>query len=693
MTGVQTCALPIFRDAYSYADRIIELSKGRTILDISKNPDFNEQIAVHNGSLIYPSGKQLEDNEINYINDNLARNQIRNILKRNDRYIPTKTVNAASGNIRIQKKSLSLGKELGLSGKFLKNKTVAIALSSFMVAVIMVIMALAQTIIAFDAGDIIAEEMYKMDSNSIYMTKVLDAEQKATIGTLEAVSSCLPEVYESNIQNFKDTGYEGRIYEVLKYGVSINTSAISAGLNNNFFTNSPYITESLGTMIVDEEFLNDKFGKIEYLAKAEEFHPSGIIITDYLADAIILSNNVTYAKNYQSLIGEYHWNKSSKSNCVSRGYINGVIYTGYKEKYSHLFEMINNKELKTLNDMIKNEDFSKLVNDIYGKLGFCYSLNPNFREDVLTNPSWDMVWHYSISFDGSDTKFTSTGCQVRPGSFHGFNLDDYEIMINRDKYNEWFGTKYTSSNINTFEPHTVQLSHFMNYDHDTPLFTQEVKIVGIFNDGKNDMGGSFLVGDKLFDLFAKDYFYTIGLYFDGRENIDTVIDIAYDLGFEQNVAIIEGIHTMTKAVDVFIPIFRLIAIFLCVGVVFILVNFSTKMIKDKMHEIGILKAIGTSNKSIAVIFGLQILLIAVLTSVMTTIGYYYFIDLANDVLIESLKQLAKSHVVLDLQFLTFKVDIALTNCALVLLLAATSLLVPIIKIKNIKPVKIIKAKE
>jgi ABC-type lipoprotein release transport system permease subunit len=117
------------------------------------------------------------------------------------------------------------------------------------------------------------------------------------------------------------------------------------------------------------------------------------------------------------------------------------------------------------------------------------------------------------------------------------------------------------------------------------------------------------------------------------------------------------------------------------------------MIKDKMHEIGILKAIGTSNKSIAVIFGLQILLIAVLTSVMTTIGYYYFIDLANDVLIESLKQLAKSHVVLDLQFLTFKVDIALTNCALVLLLAAASLLVPIIKIKNIKPVKIIKAKE
>jgi ABC-type antimicrobial peptide transport system permease subunit len=122
-------------------------------------------------------------------------------------------------------------------------------------------------------------------------------------------------------------------------------------------------------------------------------------------------------------------------------------------------------------------------------------------------------------------------------------------------------------------------------------------------------------------------------------------------------------------------------------------NFSSKMINDKMHEIGILKALGTKNNSIGIVFGLQVVLIAVLTCVLATLGYYFFIDFANDVLIESLKRLAPSSVVLDLDFLTFKPTVALVNCVLVFALSLVSLIIPMIKIKAIKPVKIIKAKE
>ena len=135
------------------------------------------------------------------------------------------------------------------------------------------------------------------------------------------------------------------------------------------------------------------------------------------------------------------------------------------------------------------------------------------------------------------------------------------------------------------------------------------------------------------------------------------------------------------------------AIFLCLGVVFILVNFATRMIKDKLHEIGILKAIGTQNKTVGVVFGLQVMLIALLTCIMMTAGYYFFIGLANDVLIDSLSKLAPARVMLDLDFLTFKPMVALINCLLILLLSILSLVVPLIKIKRIKPVKIIKTKE
>jgi hypothetical protein len=165
-------------------------------------------------------------------------------------------------------------------------------------------------------------------------------------------------------------------------------------------------------MIVDESFFENKFGEVKYLAKAEKFHPTGVIITDYVADAIMLSGQVLYARSYESLLGEYHWNVNPQSNVVARGYINGIIYTGYKEKYADLFEMIKNGELATLSDMLKNDKFSQFVSDIYDRLGFCYSLNPNFKDDALSNPAWDMVWHYTISFD-EKISLDSTETQVK----------------------------------------------------------------------------------------------------------------------------------------------------------------------------------------------------------------------------------------------------------------------------------------
>ena len=78
---------------------------------------------------------------------------------------------------------------------------------------------------------------------------------------------------------------------------------------------------------------------------------------------------------------------------------------------------------------------------------------------------------------------------------------------------------------------------------------------------------------------------------------------------------------------------------------------------------------------------------------MSVVGYYFFIDVANGVLLNSLKRIAAHRVVLDLKFLIFKPDIAVKNCVLIVVLAILSLAFPLIKIKNIKPVKIIKTKE
>lgn len=677
-------------DANNYADRIIELKKGQIISDKSRNPEFLDEVSLQNGELVYPQGLALSDNDIDFINNNLTT-----FKKKTDKFLPTAELKSDARKVKILNKKLTLGRELNLSGKFLKSKTLAISFSAFMVAVIMVIMALAQTIINFDSGRIIKEEMDKYNSEYIYYSKLLNDEQKGMLAKIERVSDCYPEIYPSEIQKIKDAGYTGNIYEVLKYDIHISLSSVSAGISRTFFSKPPYVLESIGTIIVDEEFLERKFGEIRYLAKAEEFHPTGVIITDYIADAIMLCGRVPYAVSYESLIGEYHWNAGGGTmySCVSRGYINGIIYTGYKERYAEMFDLIAKGELESYADIKENEKFAKFIEEVYSGLAFCYTTNPNFKEDALTDPSWEMVWHYTLSFDDGKTYYSHTGPQIRKGSFYGVELGSYDVIMNRDTYNEFFGTDYQKSDIEKFEPHKVTMSHYKHFDQDNPLFTKDINIVGLFENNTNNMGGTFIVGEGVWDLFAKDYIYTTGLLLEGNENLDTVIDVANDMGFQQHIGVAEGLHTMTKAVDVFIPIFELIAIFLCIGVIFILVNFSSKMINDKMHEIGILKALGTKNSSIGAIFGLQVALIAILTCILATAGYYFFIDLANDVLIESLMRLAPDHVVLDLDFLTFQPRIAIENCVLVCMLALISLIFPMIKIKAIKPVKIIKAKD
>lgn len=677
-------------DANNYADRIIELKKGQIISDKSRNPEFLDEVTLENGELVYPQGLALSDNDIDFINNNLNKK----FTKKTDKFLPTNEPKKEGKKVKIENKNLKFSREMNLSGKFLKNKAIAISLSAFMVAVIMVIMALAQTIINFDSGAIIKEEMDKQNSELIYLTKMLSDEQKAMLSQVELISDCYPEIYENEIQAFKDSGYGGRIYEVLKYDIHIYLSSVSAGNSRTIFTASPYILESIGTIIVDEDFFMRRFGEVTYLAKAEEFHPTGVIITDYLADTILRSGRAVYATDYESLIGEYHWGNSKGDlySLPSRGYINGIIYTGYKEKYNDMLEKFDNGEYESYEELMEEESFSKMVEDIYSSLGFCYSLNPNFKEDALINPAWNMCWHYALTFDNIKC-FASSGPQIRTDELYGIELGDNQVLMSMDRYNEWFGTSYNKDSIDTFKPHTVTVSHYKHFDIKNPCFTEDIEIVGLFVNSRNNYGGTFVAGDRAFELFNNDFIFTTGLLFEGNENLDVVIDMANELNFDQHMAVVEGIHTMTKAVDVFIPIFELIAIFLCVGVIFILVNFSSKMINDKMHEIGILKALGTKNGTIGVVFGLQLVLIAILTCILATAGYYFFIDLANDVLIESLKRLAPSSIVLDLNFLTFKSNIALENCVLIFVLAIASLVFPMLKIKAIKPVKIIKAKE
>ena len=791
-------------DANNYADRIIELRGGKIISDRSRNPAFLDQMSLENGELIYPQGLALSDTDIDFINGNLTK-----FVKKTDKFLPTVEPKQEEKRVKIENKSLAMGKKIGLSGKFLKNKSLAISLSSFMVAVIMVIMALAQTIIAFDGSKIIDEEMRKSNLDSILLNKVLDEDARSRLNV-----SYHSIIGKDDVQAFYDAGYQGKIYKGVNYTIPISSSSNMRGRKENIFTGSIYISQTLSTLIVDEEFMENKFGEVEYCARRTDFHPQGIIITDYIADAILFEQANYHNKDYDYLI-KYGYTISGWKNDVIL--INGIIKTGYKETYKDLFDKLSNKKVSSINQLYETPDFQVFLTDVYDRLGYSYSFNPDFLSEYIASESWRYPTFFKMVFNDT-AELSNNNFYIKKNKSNGTKISiahenwrytemppeipecakyirvsyypsfiekqtngqrDYPILafdngtlIAKEQLeykqnaalnvngtiDNWIGSftseyieipenasiaefftvaprnysycsfydsnkNYISSEIahttvndeesiillppedyakvfpeivaqagedwiEQIVPHTAKLAHFAfwDVDNENPLFEKEVT-VGVHAES------SIFLSDNLFSLFYKDSIFEHTIYFDGVEGIGTAVDMAEMLNYEPQSVAIEGVRAMTKAVDVFIPIFELIAVFLCVGVIFILMSFSTKMVKDKMHEIGILKALGTKNTSIGVIFGSQVILIAILTCLLSTAGYYFFIDLANDVLVESLKRLAPSNIVLDLDFLTFRSEIAALNCLLIFSLVLISLIFPLLKIKAIKPVKIIKAKE
>lgn len=575
---------------------------------------------------------------------------------------------------------------------FLKSRLLKIGLYSLMVAMIMVVMMLAQTIMAFEPESLIKKELTAANPGAVFLTKTLTDAQREQVDALGKVANSFPEIRETDVQAFRDAGYEGTIYPVYKSNIHISQSHIAAAMATNVFDESLYILEPLGVMVVDEAFLKETYGKLEYAASAEQFHPSGVVITDYLADIILQSGRIEDARDYSDLIGVYRWGSNDASRLVSRGYINGILRTDYRETYRELLEEVEKYGAAEAVKALQNEEFLRLAQDIHTKYGFCYSLNPDFERAALETPAWDMVWHYALRF-GDGEPFTTDIPQVRKAETYGVTLQENEVLMELTAYNKAFHRQYTPETLQSFTPHTETLRHYLYADlGGEAKFTQTVTIAGLFVSDSDQFSGTLIAGTGVYEQFAKSHSYATGLYFAGGD-IRSIGDTAAKRGFQSNLIVGESLRTMAKVVEIFVPIFRLMAAILCVAVVCILMNFATKMIQEKMREIGILKAIGAKNGTIGRMFGGQILLIALVTAVLSVLGYGLLIGKTNDLLIRSLQMVASGRMISDLPFLTFRPGIAVQNCLLILLLSLVSCWIPMYRIRKLDPVKIIRTEE
>ena len=655
-------------DAYEYADRIIELSEGRIINDLVINEKYENAVEVKDNKVIIPMLKRFKQDELDSLLSICKRDEILKIEQSNNKFKQKEQKEEPLQAKAPQKKTkgLSFLDSVKFSAMFGKRRIIGFLLSAIFASMLICVLSLAQSIANFDAKSM---AMDSMTESSVYAVRkdldTLSGQVHARVIT------------DEDFAKIKQASPDAKLYKLYMSGLYINGYTIGHQKVPTVTQSGLHIVETSGTLETNEEYAKKllRLDNLDIYRGSVEQNTGGIYITDFVADSFIFYGK---AENYDEILGQQF---EGSNDYWPDGYVNGIINTSYKEKYKGVIDQINSmtKESPLTEEIISFLDY---VNQA---LAISYYFGDNYKEISSAN-IYEGNYVYTRNFFVNGVDASSTISYISCGSYFDCVLGDNEVFMDVEAYNKIFGTEYTYGNCDTFVPHAIS---FLSSDFNNEvIYSKQMTVAGI---GKCK-GGNMLLADNVFYEYKEKMFHCYGVYADG-EDVSGFINYTMDNGYSNISLKMSAIQTMSQAVETFNKFFEFIAMILVCACVFIITSFGVKNIKSKMYEVGVMKALGCKLSSFFVIFGLHTLLIAFTTIVVLVVGYVAFANVANHILLESLKAITPTKIMLDLQFIKFDWRLALINSAVVVFISIVSTIIPIILLRRIKPVTIIKAKE
>ena len=655
-------------DAYEYADRIIELSEGRISNDLVINEKYENAVEVKDNKVIIPMLKRFKQDELDSLLSICKRDEILKIEQSNNKFKQKEQKEEPLQAKVPQKKTkgLSFFNSVKFSAMFGKRRIIGFLLSAIFASILICVLSLAQSIANFDAKSMAVDSMTE---GSVYAVRkdldTLSGQVHARVIT------------DEDFAKIKQASPNAKLYKLYMSGLYINGYTIGYQKVPTITQSGLHIVETSGTLETNEEYAKKllRLDNLDIYRGSVEQNTGGIYITDFVADSFIFYGK---AENYDEILGQQF---EGSNDYWPDGYVNGIINTSYKEKYEGAIDQINSmtKESPLTEEIISFLDY---VNQA---LAISYYFGDNYKEISSTN-IYEGNYVYTRNFFVNGVDASSTISYISCGSYFDCVLGDNEVFMDVEAYNKIFGTEYTYGNCDTFVPHAIS---FLSSDFNNEVvYSKQMTVAGI---GKCK-GGNMLLADNVFYEYKEKMFHCYGVYADG-EDVSGFINYTMDNGYSNMSLKMSAIQTMSQAVETFNKFFEFIAMILVCACVFIITSFGVKNIKSKMYEVGVMKALGCKLSSFFVIFGLHTLLIAFTTIVVFVVGYVAFANVANHILLESLKAITPTKIMLDLQFIKFDWQLALINSAVVLFISIVSTIIPIILLRRIKPVTIIKAKE
>ena len=117
------------------------------------------------------------------------------------------------------------------------------------------------------------------------------------------------------------------------------------------------------------------------------------------------------------------------------------------------------------------------------------------------------------------------------------------------------------------------------------------------------------------------------------------------------------------------------------------------MVMKKKKEMGVIRAIGGRMSDLTLSLVIQILLITIFTIIVSIIIYSFGINVTNDIITSSLEKMNQMPYFKQITIVAFNIKHVIINSSIILLSSIIASIIPLIIIRGLNPIAIIRSKE
>ena len=666
-------------EANNYADRIIELYDGKVVRDRRRSVNYSNNFKIEDNIIYIPHYRDLTENELELINNEIKNNDDVSFKQIGNKFIDTKISVKEKDKFNVQGSLISRKSSKKLFKSFFKGKGFSMGLSVFLAALLLTCFAIFQSFLNFDGNAELSKSLTKYDIYSVPLQKGNETSEGVSLNKIQVV-------YDEEVNKFFENGYDGKIYKKYTNTFPITTSQYSVDSKGSYNIinnlNTFYVRETLGVINCDENFLASIYGidgKVEYIYKADEYKTYGVYITDFIADSMLLYRFNEF-DSYESLLGTYTYNKY-----YQYGYINGIIETGYEERYPTLIEKFNEvfKNPHTTidtNEILNSEEFAHYLIEAMNYLAFSYSIEDNYVEKLKTNEYRDF---YKI---GNSKLSTNNSNLISSISFYDDSrikkdLHDNEMIMAESTFMKLF----PQTSVEEFEPFDMALTIYKNFGIEEVQYEKTFNVIGLHK------SNNYISVDKNTVLREYDA-VAYGIYLDSHNDISEMLLTATENNYIVCCADATKLSTINQVLNIFGKFFLLIEVLFLVLCIVFIVNIGLSSVKKNKYEIGVLKAIGTSSFDIMRIYIRQTIIICLAIVIVSNIGIYLGTYVGNSILVSAFEEILDT-TFYDLKLINYIPKIVGQDLIYTVIISFISFIIPQIILFKIKPIDIIRAKE